>query len=55
MLQKAARMGIAVVVSFTAPTSLAVQMADHWGMTLIGYALGERFRVYAHPERIVPR
>lgn len=55
MLQKAARMGIAVVVSFTAPTSLAVQLADYWGMTLIGYAHGERFKVYAHPERIEAR
>lgn len=55
MLQKAARMGISVVVSFTAPTSLAVQLADHWGMTLIGYAHGERFKVYAHPERIETR
>lgn len=55
MLQKAGRMGIAVVVSFTAPTSLAVQLADHWGMTLIGYAHGECFKVYAHPERIEAR
>jgi FdhD protein len=55
MLQKAARIGIAVVVSFTAPTSLAVQLADQWGMTLIGYAHGEHFKVYSHPERIVAR
>jgi FdhD protein len=52
MLQKTASMGIAVVISFTAPTSLAVQLADQWGMTLIGYAYGERFKVYAHQERI---
>jgi FdhD protein len=52
MLQKAAQMGIAIVVSFTAPTSLAVQLADYWGMTLIGYAQHEHFKVYAHPERI---
>jgi FdhD protein len=55
MLQKAASMEIAVVISFTAPTSLAVQLADHWGMTLIGYAHSERFKVYAHPERIEVR
>lgn len=55
MLQKSAQMGIAVVVSFTAPTSLAVQLADHWGMTLIGYAHNEHFKVYAHPERIETR
>jgi FdhD protein len=55
MLQKAARMGVAVVISITAPTSLAVQLAEKWGLTLIGYAHGERFKVYAHPERIEAR
>jgi FdhD protein len=54
MLQKAARMGIPIVISYTAPTSLAVQLADKWGLTLIGYAHGERFKIYAHPERIEP-
>ena len=52
MLQKAARLGTAVVVSCTSPTSIAVQMADAWGITLIGYARRERFSVYAHSQRI---
>ena len=52
MMQKAARMGTAVVISCTAPTYLAVQMADAWGMTLIGYARHARFTLYSHPERI---
>lgn len=52
MLEKAKRMEIAVVVSSTSPTSMAVQMADRWGLTLIGYAHGESFKVYTHPERI---
>jgi FdhD protein len=55
MLQKAGRRGVAVVVSFTAPTSLAVELAEHWGMTLIGYAHGKRFKIYAHQERIEVR
>jgi FdhD protein len=55
MLQKATHIGVWVVVSFTAPTSLAVHLAEHWGMTLIGYAHGEHFKVYTHPERIVAR
>jgi FdhD protein len=54
MLQKAARMGTAIVISCTAPMSLAVQMADAWGMTLIGYAQRDRFVVYTHSERIRP-
>jgi FdhD protein len=53
MMQKSARMAVPVVVSCTAPTSIAVQMADAWGITLIGYARQERFSVYAHPRRIM--
>jgi len=55
MLQKAARIGSAVIISYTAPTSLAVKLADRWGITLIGYAHGERFKIYTYPERIESR
>ena len=55
MLQKSAAMGVAVVVSVTSPTSLAVDMANEWGLTLIGYAKSNRFKVYTHPERIGAR
>jgi FdhD protein len=53
MLQKSARLGAAVVVSRTAASSLAIQLAESWGITLIGYARRERFNVYTHPERII--
>jgi FdhD protein len=52
MLQKSARMGTPVVVSCTSPTSTAVQIAEAWGITLIGYARKERFSVYAHSHRV---
>ena len=52
MLQKSARMAVPVVVSCTSPTSIAVQMAEAWGITLIGYARQERFSVYTHSRRI---
>jgi FdhD protein len=52
MLQKAARLGAAVVISRTAASSLAIQMAQQFGITLIGYARRERFNVYTHPERV---
>jgi len=52
MLQKSAHLGAEIVISITAPTSLAVELAEHLGITLICYARGERFSVYAHPERI---
>ncbi len=52
MLQKAARIGAAIVISRTSPTSLSVSLADQWGITLIGYARRDRFNVYTHPHRI---
>ncbi len=53
MLNKAARMGVPVVVSRTSPTSLAVVLARHWGITLVGYARRGQMRIYAHPRRIL--
>jgi FdhD protein len=52
MMQKAARFGAAMVVSRTSPTSLSVELAERWGITLVGYARPDRFDVYAHGERI---
>lgn len=54
MLNKVARMGVPIVVSRTSPTSLSVQLAQAWGITLIGYTRRRSFRVYAGAERIVP-
>jgi FdhD protein len=53
MLQKAARIGAAVVISRTSPSSLSIQMAETLGITLIGYARRSQFNVYAHPGRIL--
>ena len=44
--------GLSVVVSRTAPTSLAVNMARKLGITLIGFARGKRMNVYSFPVRI---
>jgi len=52
MLQKAVRMGAKVIASRTSPSSLSIEMAEAWGITLIGYARRNRFNLYAHPERI---
>jgi FdhD protein len=52
MLQKAARMDTSILVSRTSPTSMSVELAERLGITLIGYARGHRFNVYAHPERV---
>jgi FdhD protein len=54
MIQKANRLGATVVISRTSPSSLSIEMAKRWGITLIGYARRNRFRVYTHPQRIIP-
>ena len=53
MLQKATRIGTFTVISLTSPSSLSIQMAERWGITLIGYARRNHFNVYAHAERII--
>ncbi len=52
MLQKGARIGASVLISRTAPNALSIQIARDIGMTLIGYARGDQFQIYAHAERI---
>jgi FdhD protein len=54
MLQKSARMGASVVVSRTSPTTLSIQTAESYGITLVGYARRNQFHVYTHPERLMP-
>ena len=53
MIQKAAKIKAEVVISRTSPSSLAVEIAEEEGITLIGYAKRHRFNVYTHTERIV--
>jgi len=53
MVSKAARMGVPIVISRTAPTSLSIQLAQVWGITLIGYTRRRSFRVYTNAERVV--
>jgi FdhD protein len=53
MVNKVARMGIPIVISYTSPTSLSVQLAQAWGITLIGYTRRRSFRVYAGEDRVV--
>lgn len=52
MLQKAARLQAAILISRTSPNSLSIALAERYGITLIGYARRHRFNLYTHPQRI---
>ncbi|HYE81777.1 MAG TPA: formate dehydrogenase accessory sulfurtransferase FdhD [Clostridia bacterium] len=52
MLIKAVKGQIPVIVSRSAPTDLAVELAGKLGITIVGFARGQRMNVYSNPERI---
>jgi FdhD protein len=52
IVQKAAIAGIPIICAVSAPSSLAVEAADRFGQTLVGFVRGERANVYTHSERI---
>ena len=52
IVQKAFAAGIPVVASVSAPSSLAVALAETGGVTLIGFLRGRRFNVYANSGRV---
>ena len=49
---KCARARIPLVISLSAPLSRGLELAKMAGITLIGFARGDRFNVYTHPHRI---
>ncbi|RKY64229.1 MAG: formate dehydrogenase accessory sulfurtransferase FdhD [Candidatus Latescibacterota bacterium] len=50
---KAVRMGVPFLISRSAPTDLAVKLAEGLGLTLAGFVRGRRMNVYAHKERVI--
>ena len=52
IVQKAFLAGISLVAAVSAPSSLAIELAQSSGMTLIGFLRGPNFNIYSHSERI---
>lgn len=54
ILIKAAKIGVGVILSKSAPTTLAVTLAQDLNITAIGFIRDGNFNIYSHPERITP-
>ncbi|MBT2689766.1 formate dehydrogenase accessory sulfurtransferase FdhD [Bacillus sp. ISL-47] len=53
VLLKAAKIGVGIILSKSAPTNLAIKLADDLNITAVGFIRGDTFNVYSHPERII--
>lgn len=52
VLLKISKIGIGIIISKSAPTDLALELADDLGITAIGFTRGNKMNIYTHPERI---
>lgn len=53
VLLKVSKIGIGIVLSKSAPTTLALDLAHDLGITVVGFIRGDTLNVYTHPEKIV--
>jgi FdhD protein len=52
MVQKSAAIGAPIIAAVSAPTALAVRMAESCGMTLVAIARKDGFEIFTHPHRV---
>lgn len=52
MVQKAAFVGVTLLAAISAPTGLAIRLANEAGLTLIGFAREDQYVIYTHPQRL---
>jgi FdhD protein len=52
MALKCIRAGIPILSAVSAPTTIALELAQALNLTLVGFARGDRMNIYTHPERL---
>jgi len=52
MVQKAASVGITLLAAISAPTALAIRLAEECGLTLLGFTRNDNHTIYTHPHRL---
>ncbi|WP_217586106.1 formate dehydrogenase accessory sulfurtransferase FdhD [Lentibacillus saliphilus] len=53
VLLKISKIGVGIIISKSAPTDLALKLAEDLGITVIGFARGRVMNIYTHPTRII--
>ncbi|SHI79765.1 formate dehydrogenase accessory sulfurtransferase FdhD [Parasporobacterium paucivorans] len=53
ILLKAVKMSVSILISRSAPTELALDLAENLGVTVVGFSRDDRCTVFTHPERIL--
>ena len=53
LIQKAAMAGVRLIAAIGAPSSLAIELAEEQGISLVGFLKAEGFNIYTHPHRIL--
>ena len=55
IISKCSRWDIPILASRSAPTDLAIEIAEISGMTLVGFMRGDRLNIYSNSQRIIPK